>query len=354
MTTQTTWDHEPAALQAQYPNPQSRERWQALRDRVIDEIQLHGRRLAEFTSNDVDVESLTRWLEAPNTWGDCLFKGQAEPRLISIADALELRLQQFAGDDPKGHAPRVETTVTRTLFEAAETARNFGAWVDFSAPAGLGKTEAKNEYLARTRKRDGFGAPAWAIKLDETSVSVKALLVMIARAVAHKSEFHEANEASMVHAITEATIGRRGVLIIDEAQHLADATKRQGLNTLNQLRSFTDEGCFGVVTMGNGEIYRRLVAGRGAYAQLLSRMQDYRVSVAPYQAGKPGDGPALTKDDVLAVAKAWGVTGIEEQAYCLKAAASEGALRTLTNVLRMAQARFESLDIRCLIQVRRF
>ena len=124
----------------------------------------------------------------------------------------------------------------------------------------------------------------------------------------------------------------------------------------NLLRRFVDRGCFGIVYLGNGEIYRRLNAGmgrdKGAYLQLLSRMQDFRIEVGGYRRDRPGEGRALTRLDIEAVANAWGVSGVEESAYCLKIAEGPGALRAMTNVFRMAMERYGALDIKSLKKVR--
>ena len=138
-----------------------------------------------------------------------------------------------------------------------------------------------------------------------------------------------------------------------DSKYSADATKKMGIPTVNLLRRFVDRGCFGVLYMGNGEMYRRLLSGKGAYTQLISRMQDFRVEVAPYRANQSAKELALSRDDVLAVAAAWGVQGVAEIAYCLKAAALPGSLRSMTNIIRSALVRFGDLSIGSLQQIRR-
>ena len=147
------------------------------------------------------------------------------------------------------------------------------------------------------------------------------------------------------------------MLAIDEGQHLADVLKRLGIPIINQLRSFVDDGLFGIVYFGNGEIYRRLGGGtgknKGAYTQILSRMQDFRVEFSGFDpTGKKA--PCLTKKDVAAVAAAWGVTGAEEIAWCFKAVAQPGALRTMTNVFRQALSEYGEITITNLNSIRRF
>lgn len=333
------------------------QRLKSVRDRLIDEL-LKGARLVDFSTENIDVDRLRFWMERP-------FSGLHRARIVGeksvsekIVEALESRFLEIdrAGIDYRLRCPvRVETTVTRALIDGAETARNLCEWVDFCAPPGLGKTEAKAEYIARSIKADGFDCPVWSVDLDEACISTKAVLALISREIV-KGRVDEKSEFSMSQSIVEATRDKRGLLFVDEGQHLADAMKKMGVPIINLLRRFVDRGCFGIVYLGNGEIYRRLSTGvgrdKGAYTQLLSRMQDFRIEIGGYQPGASSDDKRLSREDILSVANAWGVSGVEEAAYCLKIAQGPGALRAMTNVFRMAMANYCSLDIKALSAVR--
>lgn len=341
------------------PPPFDIERWMFLRNRLIDELAKGGKSLESFTPNEIELGRLKIWLKSPNALPRFGRRVGEKSAAEMIAESLEQRFYELdqVGLNFRLRCPaRVETTVTKALIEGAETARNLCEWVDFCAAPGLGKTEAKTEYIARMRKADGFFCPIWSIDLDETCISTKAILNLIAREVLGGGNFDEKSEFAMSQAIIEATYGKRGLLFVDEGQHLADILKKMGIPILNLLRRFVDRGCFGIVYLGNGEIYRRLSAGmgrdKGAYTQLLSRMQDFRIEVGGYRSGRQAEGRALTKVDVLAVANAWGVSGVEESAYCLKIAEGPGALRAMTNVFRVALERYDALDIKSLNKVR--
>lgn len=330
-------------------------RWRKLRDRVIDEVAA-GKTLGELTPPGVGSELFEIWLKKPESGALESWRVGQKPRTVLIAEALEgvfMELDQNAEIRLNRCPKRVETTVTRALIEAAETARQLCEWVDFAAPPGTGKTEAKQEYIARIRKQEGFFCPVWSVELDEMCVSPRAALNLIAREVLGEHATREKNDFLLNQAVIDATYGRHGLLLIDEGQHLADATKKMGIPTVNLLRRFVDRGCFGVLYMGNGEMYRRLLSGKGAYTQLISRMQDFRVEVAPYSANQSAKEPALSRDDVLSVAAAWGVQGVAEIAYCLKAAALPGSLRSMTNIIRSALVRFGDLSVGSLQQIRR-
>jgi len=341
------------------PQPFDVERWKSLRNRLIDELAKGGKSLEDFAPNEMDLGRLKIWLKSPDSFPRYGRRVGEKSAAELIAESLEQQFSELdqAGLDFRLRCPaRVETTVTQALIEGAETARNLCEWVDFCAAPGLGKTEAKTEYIARMRKADGFFCPVWSIDLDETCISTKAILNLIAREILGAGTFDERSEFAMSQAIIEATNGRRGLLFVDEGQHLADILKKMGIPIINLLRRFVDRGCFGIVYLGNGEIYRRLSAGlgrdKGAYTQLLSRMQDFRIEVGGYRPGRPGEGRALTKGDILAVANAWGVSGVEESAYCLKRAEGPGALRAMTNVFRVAMERYGALNIKSLNKVR--
>ena len=123
-----------------------------------------------------------------------------------------------------------------------------------------------------------------------------------------------------------------------------------GIPIINGLRRLVDRGCFGLALIGNGEIYQRLATAK--FAQLLSRMEAWRVNVAGLGEGKKGQ-PALTEDDVDAVMAAWGVFGVEERKYCIKAVKQPGALRTLAGIFRRSLDRFDCIDAGTMNQIRR-
>lgn len=341
------------------PPPFDGERWKAIRDRLIDELAKGEKTLDDFASDGMEPGRLKIWLKSPDSFPRFGRRVGEKTAAEQIADALEARFAEIdhAGIDYRLRCPvRVETTLTHALIEAAETARNLCELVDFSAAPGLGKTEARSEYIARMRKAEGFFCPVWSIELDDSCITLKAVLDLIARQIPEVVIPNEKGDFAIAQAIIEATKGRRGLLFIDEGQHLADAQKKMGIPIVNMLRRLVDRGCFGIVYVGNGEIYRRLSAGtikdKNAYTQIFSRMEDFRVEVGPYKADKRSFDKSLTKADVLAVAKSWGVIGVEEESYCLRAAEKPGALRAMTNILRVSMERYGSLDIKCLTKVR--
>lgn len=318
----------------------SRERWITITDRLIS---AHARGLT--------LNRLSRATGIDAGWFD-IFVTQPEvvrgnsKRIYSNQPtefeertaAIEAHLAEFETDFQKlGEPSRIETTVTRSVCEGIAAARAMTSVVLIDAAPGLGKTEGFRYYIEKARLSEGFSCPVWPIELDEYSLSHKAILGQIAGQTIGRNRYDERTESAMSNAISDATEGRNGVLIVDEAQHLGDATRINGIAILNGLRRFVDRRCFGLVLIGNGEIYRRLSAGK--HAQLLSRME-HRIEIEGLsEKGKTGRGSerfALQEADVREIASAWGVTDVKGITYSLEIARQAGAIRLLTSVYRRA------------------
>jgi hypothetical protein len=331
-------------------------RWESIRNRLIDE-QERGQSLESFAKvAGVHVSSLGRWLSAPDAmpiYSGMTGQGKSTPQ--RIAQALE---QYFSEIDERGLNLRdpcpysVETSVTRTIFDGISRARAMCVPMLIDAPPGIGKTEGIKRYISRTRKAQGFNCPVWSIKLTEDRLTLKSVYTLIARQILGGDGYDEKNDFTVAQAIEAATEGRAGVLIIDEAQHLGDAEKRNGLLLINALRRFSDGGHFGIALFGNGEIYRHLKKGN-RHTQILSRMDAFRLEVAGLGQGKNGQ-PALLESDVLAVMDAWHVKGDDLERWCLRAAQAPGSLRNVTNAFRLCLDQFEAINLSGLQRIGRF
>lgn len=234
------------------PPPFDGERWKSIRDRLIDELANGGKTLEDFAPDGMELGRLKIWLKSPDSFSRFGRRVGEKTAAEQIADVLEARFAEIddAGINYRLRCPvKVETTLTRALIEGAETARNLCEWVDFCAAPGLGKTEAKSEYIARMRKAEGFFCPVWSIDLDQSCISLKAVLALIARQILGEDANYDAkSDFAMSQAIIEATKGkgRRGLLFVDEGQNLADMLKKMGLPIVDMLRSFVDKGVSGL------------------------------------------------------------------------------------------------------------
>lgn len=266
---------------------------------------------------------------------------------VSPADEIEQKLAVWFAELDKEHAtkaapvPFIETGVSRKVWGGFEQARELCELVEISAPPGTGKTYAADQYLAQCRKLEGFGCPVWRITLSEFSLSIKSVLQLIASEVdANRANLENRSDFATVNMIEDKTEGRGGLLIVDEAQHIGDAARINGLNILNGLRHFVDRKLFGIAFLSNGEIYRRVAGGK--HGQLSSRMDAWRVTVKN-----------VPDEDVDLIMAAYGVSGKPAREWCIKKAKGAGGLRALVNAFRYAAREFGEVNHQTLIMLGR-
>lgn len=308
------------------------ERWDSLKNRLADEISrgFSVTRLANETGLDVVhinawAKDFTHFRMARRIGDDC----QAN----LIERALEKRFQEIDQEratQRRKEPSRIETSVIREVTAAISRAREYSAIVDISAPSGSGKSEGVEEYIARIRKTEGFECPVWKVTLKPSHSTTKALLELIARECV--GAVHEnRGESRVFDDIMSATQGRGGVLVIDEAQQMADAKNANGIAMINTLRSFVDAKAFGVALIGNNEIYRRL--NKENASQILGRMRPWRVEIK-----------GATEDDIDDLIRAWGVSGKKEREQCHKIVRGGGGLHNLIGTFKASLSSFDEIS----------
>ncbi len=318
----------------------SRERWQALTARLIDAMSGEGALSYAAIQRETNIER--DWLDifcaSPETlsgirrslWGATeMDKTNLEKR----ADSLEACLVEFElKRRARGAVRTVETGITRDFYDFARQCRDACQFGLFDRPSGIGKTRAAEDYLRKVRLSEGVRAPVWLITLDEYCLSHKSILSMIGGQVVRR-DWDNRDPWTMSKSIREATDGAGGLLIVDEGQHLADANLKQGESILNGLRSFVDAVCFGVVLIGNGEVYRKYY-GRVDRTQLFSRLEP---AIAT-------DENMFKDEDVDAIARAWEVQGVKAMVLSREIAKKPGALRRLVRIYTKARRDFGVID----------
>ncbi|GAB3266108.1 TniB family NTP-binding protein [Chitinimonas naiadis] len=312
--------------------------WEPLKNRLMDELS-NGFTLARF-GNEIGIseEVITmwlkkdRWLWIPRRAGEPCQAERIERGLTARFEEIDIERT----DAKKRHPGFVETSVTKTVLDAFNTAREMAVMVDIAIQPGAGKTSALREYLARCRKEEGFECPIWQVSLSEWGLTPRNVLCQISESLRRSDDSFPptGDEFAISRWISETTEGRGGLLIVDEAQHLADAKLDHGVRILNGLRTFVDRGLFGIALLNNGEIYRRLAAGKQSHAQLLSRMASWRVA-----------SKGVTEHDVDLVMAAWGVTGRAERDWCVKVGTGPGQLRAIVEAFRRSNDRYGLIDI---------
>lgn len=213
--------------------------------------------------------------------------------------------RQTAAVLPRSPAFQLTPTATHILsiLEWCQTAADFGVIV---GGAGIGKTSSLRHYQ-QTHPN------VWLATMEETTGSVNGML----REIVETMGIAERSNSEFARALRRRMTGTNGLLIVDEAQHLAPAA-------LNQLRSLHDRAGVGIVVAGNEEIYSRIDGGKSRFAQLASRV------------GMRMSQPRPQAQDVCQMIQAWEITDPAEIKYLKQVGNKPGALRTLDKVLKLA------------------
>ncbi|MCC5811176.1 MAG: AAA family ATPase [Ectothiorhodospiraceae bacterium] len=203
----------------------------------------------------------------------------------------------------------VETPSARAVLSALSFAQMAEAVSVVYGGAGVGKTTTIRRYRQQAPN-------VWVVTATPAVSAPGPILTRIAQALGIRT-------TGAVHVIEANIIERvretRGLLVIDEAQHLTH-------RALDAIRSIHDAAGIGLALVGNEIVYSQLTGGSRSvgFAQLFSRVaKRVRLSRA--------------KDtDVTALLAAWGIEDKEARQLCLGIGRRPGALRGLSQTLRLA------------------
>lgn len=203
----------------------------------------------------------------------------------------------------------IETPTAKKILGALTYAQAFGDIAVIYGGAGMSKTTSIRRY--RDKNPNVFLAT-----VTPATAGVAVMLQEIALSMGLRD--FPLHPAKLQAAIIRGLTGSRGLLVIDEAQHL---TKQ----ALESARSLHDATGVGLALSGNASVYSQLLGKNdNGFAQLYSRV---------------GRRVALTKamrGDVLAIAGVYGVRDKKSLEFCEDIARRPGALRMLVKVLRLA------------------
>lgn len=213
---------------------------------------------------------------------------------------------------PKGHrapADFVETESSEQIGSALAYAQASGDMVCIHGGPGIGKTHTIRKFVAAYDN-------VWVATIRPATAAVVPALEEIALAVGLEECGGGARRIG--RAIEARVRGLRGIIILDEAQHLSMAA-------IEEVRSLHDATGVAIALVGNETVYARLTGRSRAshFAQLFSRL-GLRLGI-----------PHPTAKDVRQIAKRWSVD--EKGLDLLEQIASRpGALRAVVKVLRLA------------------
>lgn len=203
----------------------------------------------------------------------------------------------------------VETPTGARIVGALSYAQAAGDIAIIYGGAGLGKSTAIRHY-------QGISLNVWHVTMTPASAGVVTALEEICGALGITET---GGAAKLYRAIVRRVRGSRGLLAIDEAQHLSTAA-------LDQIRAIHDATDMGVALVGNQEIYARMTGGnRAAYLDRLYSRVGKRLALR-----------ASVAEDIQALIAAWDIDDASCRKTLIDIARRPGALRTLTKVLRLA------------------
>lgn len=247
---------------------------------------------------------------ALNQWLKGIYPGDnetIEAKLVIWMAAHDERRQ--AGESMPVAPEWVETPTATRIVGALSYAQAAGDIAIVYGGAGLGKTTAIRHY-------QGISLNVWHVTMTPASASVVTALEEIC-AVLGLAEIGGA--ARLYRAIVRRVRGSRGLLAIDEAQHLSTSA-------LDQIRAIHDATEIGIALIGNQEVYARMTGGsRAAYLDRLHSRIGKRLAIR-----------CSSAEDIQALIAAWDIDDAPCRKTLIDVAHRPGALRTLTKVLRLA------------------
>ena len=207
----------------------------------------------------------------------------------------------------------IDTPTSRRVFDALDMARIIPTMVTVYGASGVGKTKACQEYQKTNTN-------VWMITASPARATLASILYELALELGINDAPRRKDRLSRL--ITKKLTGTRGLVIIDESDHLP-------YDALEEIRIIQEEVEVGFALIGNDKVYTRIQGGVNQaheYARLWSRIGNH--------CGIKGS----SKKDIAAIAQAWGLdTNDKDLMTVLNNIGSKaGGLRALTQYLRLA------------------
>jgi DNA transposition AAA+ family ATPase len=276
---------------------------------LLDTERLPQGRVAKEAN--VSATTLSQWLNN-------IYQGDN----VAIAAKLQQWLTAWIERNSRGGLPEgpewVETPSALRVVDGLRYAQIAQDMVVIYGGAGTGKTKGIEHHVRTSRN-------VFHATMSPATATVNACLEAIVEALGIRE--YAKSTSGMHRAICARLKDTRGVLVIDEAQHL-------DVKALDQVRSIHDAVRIGVALVGNENVYSRMTGGnRAPYLDRLFSRIGKRIHLK-----RSSDG------DVDAIVKAWGIKDLSCQQQIREIAAKPGALRVLNKVLRLGAAYAKAAD----------
>lgn len=205
----------------------------------------------------------------------------------------------------------VETETSRRIRALLITAHRGRMTMAATGP-GTSKTLTARNYAASVPN-------VWIATMQPVTKTLNAMVGEVQRAVGGTSQRGWSRVLS--EEVATAVIGKSGLLVIDEANHL-------DFEALEQLRSWHDTTGVGVCLLGNEELYQRIRGGVAshAFARLNSRIAASHVQDLP------------TEGDIHDILDAWRIGDPAQRRLLtsIGSTAGYGGLREITMIIENA------------------
>jgi DNA transposition AAA+ family ATPase len=198
----------------------------------------------------------------------------------------------------------LETRTAQRIMQDMTFAQTMPGMVCIGGPSGIGKTTAIRAYQRSASN-------VWVATLNPTAGGLYGVLGAITRAVG----VSEKSPLNKHDAVVDAIRAKRGLLVIDEAQH---ATTQ----ALDEVRSLYDAAETGIALVGNEAISGNVYwdKRRKTHPQLYSRLGFGHVS-------------RIQADDVARMLDAWDISDDAERRLAAEIARRPGHFRMLANTM---------------------
>jgi hypothetical protein len=206
---------------------------------------------------------------------------------------------QAARDDGVLSDPGYFETPTAARLRALLVIAHRGRITVGATGPGTGKTMAMREYKSSVSN-------CWIATMKPTTKGLTAMIGEVLRAVGGQAKGGWTRHLS--HQVSTNIAGRRGLLVIDEANHLE-------VEALEEIRAWHDDTGVGICLLGNEELLMRIRGGprRDAFARLNSRIAQSHVQNLPLA------------EDVEVFCDAWGLRDAGMRSLLKRIAMTPGA-----------------------------
>ena len=207
----------------------------------------------------------------------------------------------------------IEIPTAKTVFGVLDMARILPTMVTIYGASGVGKTKACQAYQQHNTN-------VWMITASPARATLSSILYELALELGINDAPRRKDRLSRL--IVKKLQKSKGLVIIDESDHLP-------YDALEEIRIIQEEVEVGFALIGNDEVYTKMQGGVNQahkYARLWSRI------------GKNTPIKASSKDDIKAIAEAWGLDSNDKDLMNVlnSIGTKAGGLRALTQYLKLA------------------